>query len=298
MGAHRRPNTLSFAGLTGYEYDSIRYVIVPVPYDSTASFHPGAREGPFKVLRASEELELYDPKLGVTPAEAGIATASDLELPLGNPVEAIRAIEDLCYQVIADRCIPILIGGEHTIAVGGAAAAKRAYREVAAVIFDAHLDLRDSYRGSRYSHACTARRVLEHADRVIIVGCREASYDEAEYAREEGKVEVIWRWDLLDGMEKLSEALSEAGEAIYLSFDLDALDPSVLPCVGCPSPDGLSFREAEHALACILRRCYVVAADFTELSCMLPHASCGMTVAKLVYRFIGMLESYSSAKGR
>jgi len=295
---HRRPYTLPFAGLTGYEYGGVKYIVIPVAYDSTASFYPGAREGPIRVLRASEELELYDPKLGITPAEAGIATINDPELPLGEPEEAIRAVEDICHQVMSEKRIPILLGGEHTIAVGGVAAAKRVYGRITAVFFDAHLDLRDSYRGSRYSHACTARRALEHADRLIIVGCREASYDEFDYARKEEKVTVIWRWDILESLSPLAEELSRVKGAVYISFDLDALDPSVLPCVGCPSPDGLSFREAEEALSTVVSRCHVVAADFTELSCMLSHASCSMTVAKLVYRFIGMLEYYSSAEGR
>ncbi len=220
-------------------YAEASAVIFGCPYDGTASHRPGARFGPEAIRSASQELESYSPELGRDFEELALCDLGDLELPFGNKEKALEAIGKKAREILRDGKVPLALGGEHLISLPLIEEVRALHRKLAVLIFDAHADLRDEYLGEKLSHATVARRVAEvlGGEGLYQLGVRSGTREEWRFALELGSL----REATATGLRGLLKELGE--RPIYLSFDLDFLDPSCLPGTGAPEPGGILFRE-------------------------------------------------------
>ena len=212
---------------------------VPIPYDSTSSYRTGSRHGPTAIIEASRNLELYDHDLDELPARFGIHTYTELEVDASGPEAMTARIEEVVKNLLSAGKSVGGIGGEHSITCGIVNAYAERYPGLSVLQLDAHADLRDSYQGTKYSHACTMRRVRERAGAVSQVGIRSYSADEAAFMKESGIAvhpAANWRGDRA----QIEAVLSDLGTGpVYVTFDLDVLDPAYMPATGTPEPGGL-----------------------------------------------------------
>ena len=259
-------------------------MVLPVPYDSTASGWGGSREGPWAILEASGNMELYDIGIGREPFRAGIHTLPELAVHTGDAGAMIDRIESVvCEQIDAGKFV-VTLGGEHTVAVGSARAHAKRFPDMSVLAFDANADFRDSYLDSPYNHACTLRRISEVAP-IVEVGLRSAEKDEHDELREAGLPFYQPAEYRALGPEAIAGQLSDN---VYLTFDLDAFDSSVMSAVGTPEPGGLHWDEVSELLAVIAQRRRIVGFDVTELAPQLGPRANAQLAAKLAYRLIGL----------
>ncbi len=274
------------AGCQAADEASARVAIIPVPYGDTVSWLAGTEEGPAAILAASEALEVFDDELLSEPWRAGITTRPAVNCQGSGEQILMR----LCHEVegILDRGqLPILLGGEHSLSVAGVAACLRHYPDLCVVQVDAHLDLRAEYDQDWLSHACVMRRVDDLGLPFVQVGIRSFCHEEWQLCSHRG-----WQPWTTARMRQQDNWLSDIvnwinGRPVYLTFDLDGLDPAVLPATGTPEPDGLSWQTATRLIAEICRTTTLVGADFVELAPPAGPAYSAFTAAKLVYRTIG-----------
>jgi len=265
-------------------YERARVAVLPVPYDSTASGWVGSREGPAAIIEASGNMELYDVGIGSEPYRLGIHTLPELAFHAGGPQAMVDRIEEVVGELLDGGKFVVTLGGEHTVAVGAVRAHAKRTPGLSVLAFDAHADLRDSYMGSPYSHACTLRRALEHAP-VVQVGLRSAEREEHDFIRERGLPFYSPRELRAAGAESIADQLSDA---VYITFDLDAVDPSQVAAVGTPEPGGLLWDEVNELLAAVASRRRIAGFDVTELAPSLGPRAGAQLAAKLTYRIIGL----------
>lgn len=260
-------------------------VVVPVPYDSTTSFKSGARHGPRSAITASKQLEEWDIELQRDVSTVGIYTTQEIEPHTGGPEMMIERVHRVAAHFIAQDKLVALLGGEHTITVGGVAATLEKHPDLTVLYLDAHADLRDEYMGSRWSHACVARRLNERAP-VVQVGVRSMSQDEARFITANDV--PVFTWPTSGDIESLAANLIEhLSEVIYVSVDLDVLDPSIMSAVGTPEPDGMTWADITKLLRLVCERRRIVGFDVVELSPNEGPEACAFTAAKLLYKLIG-----------
>ncbi len=254
-----------------------RLVLVGAPYDLTQSFRRGAAGGPVAVREASWSLEAYSPELDSDLAQVGLADLGDLHLQGLDPAAAVQAVCDTLAR-LDPSAVPVLLGGDHTVTVGAVRALVQRYSHLRVVVFDAHLDLREEYEGSPWSHACTVRRIWEQLGdgRVVVVGVRSGLREEWAFARSHCR----WWSSALALPETVHAEL--ACSPVYLSVDLDVLDPAYAPGVGNPEPGGPSFSDLLRALY-LLRDLPVVGMDLVETAPALdPSGVTAVVAAKLL----------------
>jgi agmatinase len=266
------------------DYRTARVVILPVPYDSTASGWVGASEGPAAIIDASDNLELYDIGIGCEPYLVGIHTLPELAVHAGGPEAMVGRIEEVVSELLDDGKFVVTLGGEHTVTVGALRAHARRTPGLSVLAFDANADLRDSYMDTPYSHACTLRRALECAP-VVLVGLRSAEREEHEFIRDRSLPFYSPREYRAAGPESIAEQL--AGD-VYITIDLDAFDPSQVAAVGTPEPGGLLWDEVSELLETVARQRRIVGFDVTELAPSLGPRANAQLAAKLTYRLIGL----------
>jgi agmatinase len=262
--------------------------VLPVPYEGTVSYGAGASLGPSAILRASEQLELYDEQMGLEPFRVGVHTTDPLPI---NPADAPETVADAvaarCGELLDGGRWVMMLGGEHSITPGGVLAAARRHPGLQVVQLDAHADLRDSYEGSAFNHACAMARCLELAP-VVGVGIRSYSAGEAERIRrgiDGHRMVHAWEMDDADWQDRALDGLG--GAPIYLTVDVDYFDPSIVPSTGTPEPGGGLWGPTLAFLERLFREGRVVACDVVELAPVpgLHHAD--FTVARLIYKMIG-----------
>lgn len=267
--------------------------ILPVPYEATTSWTSGARGGPRAIIDASRYIELYDHDLDHDPSGGGVYTFPALELVRGDAARAMSELEDACGRVLdaAQGRRVIMIGGEHSVSAPAIRAHARRSRERLSVLqFDAHLDLRRSLDGSTFSHACAMSRVIDEVD-LVTVGARGISSEEWRVAGERDNVVVITAEEMSGGqdgghawMDRVLEAL---GDPVYITFDVDFFDPSLVPSTGTPEPGGGHWHPTISFLARVFRERRVVGADVVEHAPIPGFTAPDFLVAKLIYRMIG-----------
>lgn len=257
-----KKNTETFLGCDA-DWEEAALVLYGAPYDSTTSFRPGTRFGCRAIRAESYGLELYSPYQDAE-LRGRVLDSGDLELPFGDPAPALAMIEARAAEILRGGKIPFLLGGEHLVTLGAVRAAAKAHPDLHILHFDAHADLRADYLGAPLSHACVLRRCHELVGdgRIYQFGIR--SGDKAEF--DWGKGHVFTHKFDLEGLGEALDALQ--GKPVYLTVDLDVLDPSVFPGTGTPEPGGVSFDALRRAVTDACRRLKIVAADVNELS---PH---------------------------
>ena len=267
-------------------YDEARIVLYGAPYDSTTSFRPGARFGPSAMRHESFGLETYSPYQDRDLSDAAIFDSGDMELCFGSSELALRDITDRAAEILADGKFPILLGGEHLVTLGAVRAAAERYPDLHIIHFDAHADLRDDYLGAQLSHACVMRRCWElvgdgHIHQFCI---RSGDREEFRFARSHTEMHTF----TFDGLEETAETLQKADVPVYLSIDLDCLDPSVFPGTGTPEAGGVTFMDLLGAMRTVSRM-NLVGADVNELAPMLDVSGVSTATACKVLRELMLL---------
>ena len=265
-----------------------RCVVLPVPYEETTSYRKGTRRGPESIIRASAEMEDYDLELGCEPCAVGIHTAPALGPADGPEAMAGRVREAVAHYAAQGKLVGML-GGEHSITSGAIAAHAEGHSNLSVLFFDAQADLRDDYQGWAHSHACAARRALDHASSLTLVGVRSMTGEEAAFAKEHGVALFPRGAAPIAGVGAIVDTL---GEEVYVSFDLDAFDPSFMSAVGTPEPGGMGWWEALRILRAVGERRRIVGFDIVELAPDEGPEACAYTAAKLVYK----LFAYGTAR--
>ena len=256
-------------------------VLIPVPIDSTTSFRSGARYGPAAIIAASAGLEDYDLELGIDVAELGIHTAPALEPHVGHPEQmAMRVRQAVAYYQSRDKLTGV-IGGDHSAAIGSAFACLDRYPELSVLYIDAHADLRDEYQGTEWGHGSAARRISERCP-VSLVGVRTLALEERDFIDQAG-IRVCY-WPPSDGC--MDNTINGLSPQVYVSVDLDALDPSEMAAVGTPEPGGIRWSELVGLLKQVAEQRQVVGFDVCELAPNEGPAANSYTAAKLVYKLI------------
>lgn len=244
------------------DYEEAGVVLFGAPFDSTTSYRPGTRFGSAAIRRESYGLESFSPYQERDLLDCRIFDSGDIELPFGNPTRALSMIEERAATILQDGKLPFLTGGEHLVTLGAFSAVYDRYPDVHILHFDAHADLRQEYLGSELSHACVLRRCWEKTGngRIHQFGIRSGDRDEFLW----GKDHVETHRFTLDTLE---ETVARLGDVpVYLTVDLDVLDPSVFPGTGTPEPGGVSFDELRRAVTLVCSRAHVVGCDVNELS--------------------------------
>lgn len=283
----------SFGGLEGPEYETeeVRYSVLPVPYDLTATYVSGARNGPRSLLEASANMELYDEELEAEPWRAGIETLPLLDVATLGPGEMVKRVRGAVAEIIKEGRggrLPVVIGGEHSVTIGAVMAVKDVYPELCVLQLDAHADLRDSYEDSPFSHACVARRISELCP-LVQVGTRSLSAGEAEFLKEEKpEIKTHYASDIIKGL-SLAEVADDLPEEVFITIDLDVFDPSVMPATGTPEPGGLGWYDVVGFLRRVASRRSVVGFDVVELCPIEGNVAPDFLAARLVYKLMGYI---------
>lgn len=258
-----KTNVETFIGCDA-AYKDADTVLFGAPYDCTTSFRPGTRFASAAMRRESYGLELYSPYQGKELTDRKIFDGGDLELPFGAPEPMLRMIEKQAATILKDGKRPFMLGGEHLVTLGAVRAAVKKFPDLHILHFDAHADLRDDYLGQKLSHACVLRKCHELVGdgKIYQFGIRSGDKSEFDW----GKEHVFTHLFDFEGLDGALRAL--AGKPVYLTVDLDVLDPSVFPGTGTPEPGGVSFDVLRKAVTDACSALNVVAADVNELS---PH---------------------------
>jgi agmatinase len=265
-------------------FEDSEAVILPVPFDRTTSYVSGTRHGPRELLLASAQVELWDEEVGIDVHGRGLLTLPEMDLTALGMSEAMQAIRQTAAHLLDRGKFLLTVGGEHSITPPLVAAAAARHQGLGVLQVDAHADLRDSYLGERNSHACAMRRVLDHAP-VVQVGIRNISEDEAR-ALPSLPTTIFYDWNMRDDPAWVDRAVDALPDRVYVTIDLDGLDPATMPAVGTPEPGGLSWRELMTLLRRTFERRTVVACDVVEL-CPVPGlASPNFIAARLVYKLL------------
>ncbi|HTZ40171.1 MAG TPA: agmatinase [Syntrophales bacterium] len=280
---------MNFGGIdpTYASLDRAAFVVVPVPYDLTTTYQGGARKGPSAILEASCNMELYDEELQTEPFRAGIHTLPPLEAVAAGPEGMLERVEEEISGILDEEKIPVLLGGEHSVTLGAVRALKKRNPRLSVLHLDAHADMRDSYQGTPYSHACIGRRMKEICP-VVQVGIRSMSAEEAAFLRK-GSVSVFTAAQLRKDRSWIAKVLRCLSKQVYVSVDLDAFDPSIMPATGTPEPGGMLWHEVLDLMREVCKRRQVVGFDIVELAPIPGMVAPDFLAAKLAYRMMGYL---------
>lgn len=278
-------------------FDRAKIAVLPVPYEATVSYGAGTRGGPEAILRASTQVELYDEQTAREPYRAGIWTDAMLPVEGLAPEAAARSISARVGELLDAGKWVVMLGGEHSVTPGAVAAAAARNPGLQVVQLDAHADLRESYEGSPWSHACAMARCLDLAG-VRAIGIRNYSVEEAERIRRGiPDYRLLHAWEMTgdDWIDTALEGLD--GRAVYLTIDVDYFDPSIVPATGTPEPGGGAWWPTLRFLDRLFARTRVVACDVVELA---PHPGlhhADFTTARLAYKLCGLRFGGTAGEG-
>lgn len=271
-------------------YEEAEYAVIGVPYDRTSTYRAGSRFGPSSIREASANIETYSMRTAMDVEDLKICDLGDIVVA-DNPEVTMERIQEVIRQVVSDGKIPVMLGGEHTISLGGV---KAVLGDITVVDFDAHMDLRNEYIGESLSHASVMRRISEHLgpDQIVQLGTRAVCREELKFAKANHMSSMsaihIHQNAIEKGVSELRGILDKRKD-IYVSVDMDVLDPAYAPAVGNPEADGIS----PHTLLSLLQevcRKNVIAIDLTEVT---PHYDTGATAvlaARLLFESLCCIE--------
>jgi agmatinase len=290
---------VSFAGVAAEpgQKSPVRYSILPVPFDLTASYVKGASRGPAAIIEASTHMELYDEELGCEPYKAGIETLSAIE-PRDDPADMIAVVQGAAREVLSRGTIPVLLGGEHSVTLGMVRALMDQYSALSVLQLDAHADMRDSYESSPYNHACVARRISELCP-LVQAGVRSLSVEEAGFlkaGRATGSagagIKTYYAAGIKGmGADLLARIVEDLTQEVFITIDLDVFDPSIMPATGTPEPGGLGWYEVLGLLRAVASKRKVVGFDLVELCPQPGNVAPDFMAARLVYKMIAYIEA-------
>ena len=277
-------------GFLGIDNDfSIKEKVVVVPFglEKTVSYGGGTGNGPKEIIKASHQVELYDEELHCEPyKKIGIKTLKSFKINK-NIKKALKKMSDVNEEILNRKLFPITFGGEHSITPGCIAPFVKKHKKICLLHFDAHTDLRESYNGEKFSHASAIKRCLDHKNvSVISFGIRNISESEIPFLKKNSyRISIFWakdknKWNL----KKFKQMIKN--KIVYLTFDVDGLDSSIMPATGTPEPGGLLWDETLDIIRIAAKNSNIVGADINELSPIKGFNSYNFLVAKLAYKIL------------
>ncbi len=276
-------------------YDKAAFAVLPIPYDSTTSYQVGTRNGPGAIINASREVELFDEELGAEFYDAGIVTLDPVAPVMSGPDGMHGRIYDAARRIHDDGKFVLGLGGEHGVSSALIRAARDRYRSVSVLQIDAHLDLREAYQGTKYSHASVMRRVVDMGLTIVPVGIRNVCLEEHEFLAT-SEVRPFMARDCRRGDEWIDKAIERLGEHVYVTVDIDGFDPAYAPGTGTPEPGGLDWYQVTTLLRRTAERRRIVAADIVEVLPIDGQAVTEFLAARLAYKLICYVQSAAAGK--
>ena len=267
----------NFLGLEDQDYENAKVVVFPVPYSSTTYWKSGTKEGPQAIIEASRHVELYDIETKKDASKQGIFTLELLEPSKNSPEETTARIKSVMDKILRDGKFPMMLGGEHSITLGAVQAVREQFSDFSVLQIDAHSDLRDEFEGTKFHHACVMKRIKDLGVSVTQVGVRSSEGEEL-------GDNVFLAPNL-----PIDKIISTLKEKVYLTFDLDGLDPSIMPSTGTPEPGGLGWYETLKLIKEVAKKRKIIGADVVELDPIPGFSAPDFLAAKLVYKIINYI---------
>ena len=277
-------------GFLGYDADSqieSKVIVVPFGLEKTVSYGGGTKNGPKEIIKASHQVELFDEELNKEPyRDIGIKTIKPF--PIKKKIEdALKQLSEINKGILSKNKFPLVFGGEHSITSGSIKPFVNKYDQITLLHFDAHADLRESYQEEKYSHASAIKRCLDHKNvNVVSFGIRNLSKIEMDfYSNNRNRIEIFW------GKDKKKWKLSQLDKlfkdkTVYITFDVDGFDASIMPATGTPEPGGLLWEDVLPILKKVCQVSNIVGADINELAPIKGFDSYNFLVAKLAYKIL------------
>jgi N1-aminopropylagmatine ureohydrolase len=281
---HVAVGQFSGAGPAVSDFDSARVVILPLPLDRTTSYVSGTRNGPHEILVASSHMELWDEETGTDVHEIGICTLPEMEFPFAGMDEVVCEIRRVVSEIVARDKFPLILGGEHSITPPVVAAVAAKHPGLSVLQIDAHADLRESFMGTPHNHACAMRRSLEFAP-LTQVGIRSLSTEEAA-AVPSLRTRIFYDHNMRDDAAWMDRVVDSLSDTVYITIDVDGMDPAIMPSTGTPEPGGLSWHEITRLLRKVIGKRTVVGCDIVELSPIGGTVAPNFLCAKLAYKIL------------
>ena len=280
-------NKKGFLGIDNKFNFREKVVVVPFGLEKTVSYGGGTKNGPKEIIKASHQVELYDEELHCEPCKKiGIKTLKPFKINK-DIKKALKQISDINEKILNKKLFPITFGGEHSITPGCINPFVKKYKKLCLLHFDAHADLRESYNGNKFSHASAIKRCLDYKNvSVISFGIRNISASEITYLKKNySRINIFWAKDKMKwNLNKFRKMIK--GKTVYLTFDVDGLDSSIMPATGTPEPGGLLWNETLNIIKIASKNSNIVGADINELAPIKGFNSYNFLVAKLAYKIL------------
>lgn len=275
-----------FCGQDGYcsNYDKAKIVILPVPYDGTSTWIKGADKGPEAIIEASATLEMYDIETGLDVSRKGIYTLPAVT-ENNSPERMALAVENAINAQFENNKFTVLIGGEHSVSIGAFKAYSERYNDLTILQLDAHADLRESYEGSEYNHACAMYKAQEYAP-LVQVGIRSMCEEEKAFVEPD---RMFFRHQIRKNSNWKKDVLKKLSKNVYLTIDLDVFDTSIMPSTGTPEPDGLLFNDVMELVESISAKVNIVGFDVVELCPNKENKAPDYLASKLIYKILSVV---------
>ena len=280
-------NKLGFLGIDNKINFKEKVVVVPFGLEKTVSYGGGTKNGPKEIIKASHQVELYDEELKCEPyKKIGIKTLKPFKIDR-NIRKALNKMSKINQKILDKKLFPITLGGEHSITPGCISPFIKKYKKICLLHFDAHADLRESYNGEKFSHASAIKRCLDHKNvSVISFGIRNISKSELPFLKKnKNRIDIFWAKDKFKWNLKKFKKMIE-NKTVYLTFDVDGLDSSIMPATGTPEPGGLLWDETLNIIKIAAKNSNIIGADINELSPIKGFSSYNFLVAKLTYKIL------------
>ena len=280
-------NKKGFLGIDNKFNFREKVVVIPFGLEKTVSYGGGTKNGPKEIIKASHQVELYDEELHCEPyKKIGIKTLKPFKIN-ENIKKALKQISDINEKILNKKLFPIIFGGEHSITPGCINPFVKKYKKLCLLHFDAHADLRESYNGNKFSHASAIKRCLDYKNvSVISFGIRNISASEIFCLKKNySRINIFWAKDKMkSNLNKFKKMIK--GKTVYLTFDVDGLDSSIMPATGTPEPGGLLWDETLNIIKIASKNSNIVGADINELAPIKGFNSYNFLVAKLAYKIL------------
>jgi agmatinase len=280
-------NRNGFLGIDNKVNFKEKVVIVPFGLEKTVSYGGGTKNGPREIIKASHQVELYDEELNYEPyKKIGIKTLKPFKIDK-DIKKALNNMSKINQEILDKKLFPMTFGGEHSITPGCIAPFVKKYKKICLLHFDAHADLRENYNGEKFSHASAIKRCLDHKNvSVISFGIRNISESEIPFLKKnKSRIDIFWAKDKLNWDLKKFEKMIK-NKTVYITFDVDGLDSSIMPATGTPEPGGLLWDETLNIIKIATKNSKIVGADINELSPIKGFNTYNFLVAKLAYKIL------------
>ena len=280
-------NKKGFLGIDNKNKGKEKVVVIPFGLEKTVSYGAGTSKGPAEIIKASHQVELFDEDLNKEPHKSiGIKTLKPFPIKK-NIIDALKQIENINKRLMDKKIFPLILGGEHSLTPGAIRPFVKKFGKLCLLHFDAHADLRNSYNGNKFSHASVIRRCLDNPNvSVVSFGIRNISSGEMSFLKKnEKRIKIFWAKDKLKwSLRQLKKIIRN--KKIYLTFDVDGLDSSLMPATGTPEPGGLFWDETIKIIKIAAQSADIIGADINELSPIKGFDSYNFLAAKLAYKII------------